>query len=86
MVTIVGDLTDETGKPLAEEVELWLRDPVECIERLIGNPAFKDSISYVPERVYADDSLTSRRYDEMWTADWWWDVQVRLKCGKLSDF
>jgi len=25
-----------------------------------------------PERVYTEDTATIRRYDEMWTADWWW--------------
>jgi hypothetical protein len=76
MVKITGDKTDESGKPLTEEVELWLRDPLECIQHLVGNPAFKESISYVPERVYTDSIQESHRYDEMWTADWWWDVQV----------
>jgi hypothetical protein len=29
-----------------------------------------------PERVYADKGGKERIYDEMWTADWWWDTQV----------
>lgn len=76
MVKITGDQTDESGKQLTEDVELWFRNPVECIADLISNSAFDGSISYVPERVYADSSGKSRIYDEMWTADWWWDVQV----------
>ena len=45
---------------------------------MIGNPAFKDFISYVPERVYTDDEGKVRVFDEMWTGTWWWDTQVRL--------
>jgi hypothetical protein len=30
------------------------RDPVECVKELIGHPAFRDVISYVPERAFAD--------------------------------
>jgi hypothetical protein len=75
-ITVKGDKVDENGQPLTEDCEVWLRDPVECIAELISNPAFKHCMSYVPERVYVDSMGKSRRYDEMWTADWWWDVQV----------
>lgn len=61
-----------------EQTELWYRDPVECVKSLIGNPGFKDYISYVPERVFVDDEGKVRLFDEMWTGDWWWDTQVRL--------
>lgn len=75
---VVGDLRDEDGKPLTEDLELWLRNPVDCVAELIGNPVFKDHISYAPEKVFADRLGRIRRYDEMWTGDWWWDVQVRV--------
>ena len=79
---MTGDKVDENGQPLAEELELWSRDPVECIYELLSNPMFKDSISYVPEKVYEDSKGKTRIYDEMWTADWWWDVQVSLLMSK----
>ena len=63
---------------LTEDLELWKRNPVSCIKELIGNPAFKDHISYVPERVYADKAGLNQIYDEMWTADWWWNTQVGI--------
>lgn len=40
IITVTDDATDEEGTPEDEELELWLRDPVECIAELIGNPAF----------------------------------------------
>lgn len=66
------------GALMTEDLELWKRDPVECIKELMGNPAFKDQMAYVPERVYADSAGSNRIYDEMWTADWWYDTQVSL--------
>lgn len=60
-----------------EQLELWRQDPIECVQELVGNPAFVDHIQFQPERVYLDETRTNRQYDEMWTADWWWSKQVR---------
>ena len=76
MINITGDIPDEDGQTMHEQLELWHRDPIECVKGLIGNPAFKDFISYVPERVYADDGGKVRVFDEMWIGNWWWDTQV----------
>jgi hypothetical protein len=76
IIQVTGDQLDEDGNPMTEQLELWHRDPIECVKALIGNPAFKDFISYVPERVYADDEGKVRVFDEMWTGTWWWDTQV----------
>ena len=59
-----------------EELELWLCDPVVCVQELISNPAFKNEIAYTPKKVYTDAQGTQRRYDEMWTGEWWWEAQV----------
>lgn len=32
----------------------------------------------MPEQVYTNKTGQNRIYDEMWTADWWWDTQVSL--------
>ena len=77
MIEVSGDRPDENGNIMHEEVELWYRDPIECMKELIGNPAFKDYISYVPEHVYLDKEGKTRVFDEMWTCNWWWDTQVR---------
>ena len=71
IIEVMGDLLDDEGKPMSEHLELWHHDPIKCVKALIGNPAFKDFISYVPERVYRDDKGRVRVYDEMWTGDWW---------------
>jgi hypothetical protein len=80
IVTAAGNKLDENGEMMKEDLEMWMQDPVECIKELMGNPAFHDYMVYVPERVYGNKSGTesSRIWDEMWTANWWWEMQV---CG-----
>jgi hypothetical protein len=59
-------------------VELWHRDPVECVRELLGNPSFATNQGYAPVRMYKNEDYTNREYSEMWTADWWWNIQVRI--------
>lgn len=81
LVRVQGNL-EPTGDelvdkdPNAEELELWLRDPVACICELIGNPSFQGKIAYAHEKVHLDCQGRTRRYDEMWTGNWWWRTQV----------
>ena len=76
VITAQGDIMDENGTCLEEYLELWFRDPVECVRELLSNPAFVEFVLYAPERVYSDSEGKERIYDEMWSADWWWEMQV----------
>ncbi|KAJ7131790.1 hypothetical protein C8R43DRAFT_895475 [Mycena crocata] len=80
IVTAAGNRLDENGELMKEELELWMRDPVECIKELMSNPAFRDHMAYAPERVYGtkEGREDSRIFDEMWTAEWWWELQQKL--------
>ncbi|KAJ7160307.1 hypothetical protein C8R46DRAFT_830620, partial [Mycena filopes] len=83
---IKGDLPDldkdPTGKTMrGETVELWWRDPVECVRELMGNPMFRDAMRFAPEELYADAEGNVRIFEEMWTADWWKEVQKLLPPG-----
>ncbi|KAF7366107.1 hypothetical protein MVEN_00487500 [Mycena venus] len=82
IVTAAGNRLDESDELMKEDLELWKRDPVECIKELMGNPAFHNYMAYIPERVYGkeDGRESSRIWDEMWTADWW-EMQKRLPPG-----
>ena len=71
-----GDLQDAQGNLLTETLEVWYRDPVKCVQELLGNPMFKNQLAYAPHRLYRDAAGQIRHMDEMWTADWWWDIQV----------
>jgi len=76
MIDVEGDVMGEDGAMKWEMVELWQRDPVECVEELIGNPALRDMMAYAPERADADAKGDNQIYDELWTGDWWWETQV----------
>ncbi|KAM5536416.1 hypothetical protein V8D89_009852 [Ganoderma adspersum] len=78
---LTGDLVDDEGKRRTEDIELWRRDPVDLICKLIGNPIFWDSLRYAPEQLFADEDRTSHIYDETWTRDWWWELQGLLPPG-----
>jgi hypothetical protein len=81
VLDVKGDLPDLEKDPTGatmrrEQTELWYRDPVECVAELMGNPVFRDAMRYAPERLYADKGETIEVVNEMWTASWWWEIQV----------
>lgn len=76
-ISVTGDRIGEDGGPMIETLDLWRRDPVECVRELIGNPAFREMMAYAPERVFSDREALQRIIDEMCTGDLWWEVQVR---------
>jgi hypothetical protein len=73
---VKGDLTDANGDNRIETLELWHRDPIECIAELLGNPFFRGKQQYAPRRVFRNKDGTNQEFGEMWTADWWWKTQV----------
>jgi hypothetical protein len=79
IVTVSGDLEAEDGGTMCEELELWRRDTLECIQDLIGNPAFKDRMGFEPAQFFTDEACSDRLIDEAWTADWWWKAHVSKK-------
>ncbi|KAF9491508.1 hypothetical protein BDN71DRAFT_1363469, partial [Pleurotus eryngii] len=80
-ITVKGDHVDRHWKPLTEEIELWHHNPVKCICELIGNPAFKDHLAYLPKCVFGNIKETNWLYNEMWTAEWWWKIQESMQRG-----
>ncbi|KDQ19373.1 hypothetical protein BOTBODRAFT_96113, partial [Botryobasidium botryosum FD-172 SS1] len=77
-VTVVGDLQDSDGKFLEEELEIWGRNPVDCIQEILQNPSHKGHDRYAPRKVYTDSTQTVREYGEMDTSDWWWETQFKI--------
>lgn len=75
-ITVTGDVCRDDGNVMVEHLDLWRRDPVECVWELIGNPAFWEVMCYMPEQLYADADDEEQILDEMWMADWWWNKQV----------
>ncbi|KAG1763516.1 hypothetical protein EDD22DRAFT_846347 [Suillus occidentalis] len=82
-ISVEGNKLTQGQQYETKDLELWMRDPVECICELMANPEFGHMVSYVPERVFSDAEGKSRWYDEMWTDDWWWEMQGRLPQGAV---
>ncbi|KAF8579899.1 hypothetical protein K439DRAFT_1648365 [Ramaria rubella] len=80
-VKLTGDLKDAQGNFLFEELELFHQDPVECVRELISNLAFREMLHYAPEHHFEDEQHSEQIYNEMWTADWWWNLQQTLPPG-----
>ena len=69
IITSKGNRINDDGDLMpAEKLELWRRNPVDCIKELFGNPAFRNVMRYAPEHHFADKEGKNRIYDEMWTA------------------
>jgi hypothetical protein len=61
-----------------EELILYWRDPVECLQWLEENPAFQGQTSYVPVKAYTDNEKTNRLYSEMHTGNLWAEHQANV--------
>ncbi|KAJ3861150.1 hypothetical protein EV359DRAFT_47752, partial [Lentinula novae-zelandiae] len=78
---VVGNLKDANGKNHTEVLELWHRDIFDCVSELMGNPAFNGKQEYAPKREFREmrnGVPCNQQYSEMWTANWWWNVQSKL--------
>lgn len=55
------------------------RDILEAIQALWGDPSLANHLVFKPKRMFAEANKDSksRVYTEMWTAEWWWIIQVR---------
>ncbi|KAF8160595.1 hypothetical protein BJ912DRAFT_915513 [Pholiota molesta] len=85
-IEVTGDQPDFDRDPSGqtcrkEHLELWYRDPVECVAELIGNPAFAKDMKFAPERFYEDREGRNQILNEMSTGSWWWDLQQLLPEG-----
>jgi hypothetical protein len=61
----------------AEDLELWRRNPVDCVKELLGNPTLAQELRFAPEHAYEDEEANVHVFDEMNSGDWWWDAQVQ---------
>jgi Plavaka transposase len=75
------------GRPhfICEEVtvagqsfENYRRDIIECIRSLYGDPDFASHLIFAPERHFANPDRTIIVYHDMYTGEWWWEIQVRI--------
>ncbi|CAE6492373.1 unnamed protein product, partial [Rhizoctonia solani] len=77
-VTITGDKIGPDNKPVIEKVELWFRDILGVIQELLENHTYGKDLVFAPREEFNDPEKTERKYDEMWTGDWWMRLQVSI--------
>ncbi|KAJ3818974.1 hypothetical protein F5880DRAFT_1510524 [Lentinula raphanica] len=56
-----------------------LRDVLQCIQSLWGDPALADHLVYRPKKIFQDKEKTKRVYSEMWEGKWWQFTQLKRK-------
>lgn len=59
------------------------RDIIQIIRDLIGDPKLQWEMEYAPQRHWTSIECLKRIYNEMWTGDWWWTLQVSQIIAKL---
>ncbi|KAF7334176.1 hypothetical protein MVEN_02323800 [Mycena venus] len=64
-IDVKGDVPDLDKDPTGATmrgatVELWWRDPVECVRELIGNPMFRNAKRFAPEQLFVDETGEKR--------------------------
>jgi len=60
---------------------IYFRDIIECVRMIWRNPNLSDKMVFRPQRVFNNSGKESRLYNEMWTGDWWWQIQDQLPIG-----
>ncbi|KAJ3859939.1 hypothetical protein EV359DRAFT_75430 [Lentinula novae-zelandiae] len=81
---ITGNIKDTNRDFQMEILELWHRNPLECVAEILSNPLFANHQVFKPEHVFwqqKDGVPSNREYNEMWTGNWWWDTQDMLPNG-----
>ncbi|KIJ05946.1 hypothetical protein PAXINDRAFT_103573 [Paxillus involutus ATCC 200175] len=56
-----------------------MRDILECVAALYGDPNFAEDLIILPERHYADEDQTQRLYHDLHTGKWWWQTQKTVE-------
>ncbi|KAG6826751.1 hypothetical protein H0H92_014591, partial [Tricholoma furcatifolium] len=63
------------------KLNLYYRDPLECIQSLLHHPLLADSIQYTPFRLYTSAAQTMRIYTEWLSGNIAWEMQDKLPDG-----
>lgn len=62
--------------PTKNDVILYYRDPLLCLQYLMHSPLVQDHISFSPFKLYENAAKTMRIYTEWLSGDRAWNIQV----------
>ncbi|KIJ27030.1 hypothetical protein M422DRAFT_99747, partial [Sphaerobolus stellatus SS14] len=51
-IKIKGSIVGADGICQYEYVDLWKRDPVECVKEIISNPSLRENMHYAPVKIF----------------------------------
>jgi hypothetical protein len=63
------------------QYQIRYRNVVTAIEFLMGHRPFVSHLAYAPVRQFSGTGSDNRIYNEMHTADWWWETQGKVPEG-----
>lgn len=64
--------------PTKNDIVLYYRDPLLCLQYLMQNPLVKDHISFSPFKLYENATKLLRIYTEWLSGDIAWNMQVTV--------
>ncbi|KAI6020684.1 hypothetical protein BKA83DRAFT_105514, partial [Pisolithus microcarpus] len=64
-------------------IELYWRDPLECIEALFNHPFYAGKMDYSPFCVFTAAGRIMRVYSEWMSSDGAWELQVKVPAGSM---
>ncbi|GAB1521044.1 hypothetical protein RhiTH_004135 [Rhizoctonia solani] len=67
------------GPKGVEKVIFWCRNTADVFWDLFGILALKDKYHFRPEQHYMKRDKTNRQYGEAWSAEQWWNIQLKIK-------
>ncbi|QRW08167.1 hypothetical protein RhiLY_07166 [Ceratobasidium sp. AG-Ba] len=62
-----------------EIVELWMRDALEIVKRLMRNKRLGKFMNFKPVKKWTSPRMDEQIRDEVWTADWMWEIQAEIQ-------
>lgn len=65
-------------------LHVFKRNVIEVTRELISDPKLEWDMCCAPERHWTLIECLSRIYNETWTGDWWWEMQVSFKANEHS--
>lgn len=57
--------------------KIFFRNALEVVKFLFGNTMFNGKMHFCAERIF--DENGKRLFNELWTSNWWWEIQVSTR-------
>lgn len=76
LIDVEGSCLDTDGNKQHIILELFKQDPVRIVKTIVGDPTLCDCLHWEPVKLYANKECTEHIFNEAWTGDDWFNLQV----------